>query len=177
MESDQQLIDSINKGNADSFEILYYRYRDWAYSLAWRFTGSHQDAQDILQNVFIYLLEKFPGFELTCTMTTFLYPVVKNLSLKLIHSKKRFTSIQNNQIDLPVPEKPDLVGNRAELTEVLAGLSLEHREVLLMRFVDDMKISEIAEALGESISTVKSRLYRALELLRQDSRMKKYFLE
>ncbi len=177
MESDRHLIDSLNKGNADAFETLYYRYRDWVYSLAWRFTGSQQDAQDILQSVFIYLLEKFPGFELSCAMTTFLYPVVKNLSLKLIHSKKRFISMQDNQIDLPVPEKPDVAGSRAELAEVLAVLSQEHREILLMRFVDDMLISEIAEALNESLSTVKSRLYRALELLRQDSRTKKYFLE
>ena len=177
MESDRQLIDSINKGNADAFETLYYRYRGWVYSLAWRFTGSQQDAQDVLQSAFTYLLEKFPGFELSCAMTTFLYPVVKNLSLKLLHSKKRFISMQNNQIELPVSEKPDANSSRAELAEVLAGLSRQHREVLLMRFVDDMMISEIAEALNESVSTVKSRLYRALELLRQDSRTKKYFLE
>ena len=65
MKSDRELIESINAGNPDAFEILYQRHRDWVYRLAWRFTGHHQDALDVLQETFTYLLQKFPGFELT----------------------------------------------------------------------------------------------------------------
>ena len=80
MESDQELIELANRGDSDAFEILYHRYRDWVYRLACRFTGNGQDALDVLQETFAYLLGKFPGFELTAAMTTFLYPVVKHLS-------------------------------------------------------------------------------------------------
>ena len=43
MDSDQELIELVNEGDADAFEALYYRYRDWVYRLAWRFTGNQQD--------------------------------------------------------------------------------------------------------------------------------------
>ena len=81
MESDEKLIELANKGDAEAFETLYYRYRDWVYHLAWRFTGNQEDALDVLQETFAYLLKKFPGFQLTASMTTFLYPVVKHISL------------------------------------------------------------------------------------------------
>ena len=64
MDSDQELIELVNEGDADAFEVLYRRYRDWVYHLAWRFTGSRQDALDVLQETFTYLLGKFPGLVL-----------------------------------------------------------------------------------------------------------------
>ena len=67
--------------------------------------------------------------------------------------------------------------NRSELAAVLNILSVEQREVLLMRFVDDMDLKEIAAALNIPIGTIKSRLHRALETLRQDGRTRNYFLE
>ena len=73
MKPDRELVDLANKGDSEAFEALYYRYRDWVYRLAWRFTGHQQDALDVLQDTFVYLLGKFPGFELTASMTTFLY--------------------------------------------------------------------------------------------------------
>ena len=88
MESDQQLIESINRGDSEAFEILYYRYRDWVYNLACRFTGNGTDSLDVLQETFTYLLNKFPGFRLRASMTTFLYPVVKHLAVN-INRKKR----------------------------------------------------------------------------------------
>jgi len=69
MDSDQELIELVNEGDADAFEALYRRYRDWVYHLAWRFTGNQQDALDVLQETFTYLLGKFPGFSLTASMT------------------------------------------------------------------------------------------------------------
>ncbi|HER34748.1 MAG TPA: RNA polymerase subunit sigma-24, partial [Halothiobacillaceae bacterium] len=80
MERDEELIERANRGDAEVFEELYRRYRDWVYRLAWRFTASEQDAQDVVQETFIYLLKKLPGFRLTASMTTFLYPAVKHLS-------------------------------------------------------------------------------------------------
>ena len=96
MESDEQLIESINKGDADAFETLYYRYRDWVYNLAWRFTGSQQDSLDVLQETFTYLLNKLPGLKLTASMTTFLYPVVRHIASNIRQKNRRFTSGEEN---------------------------------------------------------------------------------
>ena len=67
---DDQLLEQAAGGDADAFAALYRRHRDWVHRLAWRFTGNEQDALDILQETFIYLLQKLPGFRLTASMTT-----------------------------------------------------------------------------------------------------------
>ncbi len=56
MDSEKELMELVNEGDPDAFEALYYRYRDWVYRLAWRFTGNQQDTLDVLQETFIYLL-------------------------------------------------------------------------------------------------------------------------
>jgi RNA polymerase sigma-70 factor (ECF subfamily) len=95
MKSDRELIEAINKGQSDAFEVLYYRYRDWIYKLAWRFSGNQNDALDVLQETFTYFLGKFPGFELTASMTTFFYPVVKHISINIRIKNSRFVSDMN----------------------------------------------------------------------------------
>ena len=177
MDSDQELIELVNEGDADAFEALYYRYRDWIYHLAWRFTGNRQDTLDVLQETFTYLLGKFPGFSLTASMTTFLYPVVKHLSLAVRSKNRRFITDEEILSELPAPVLKDTQSSRSELASVLTVLPDEQREVLLMRFVDDMTLQEIATALNIPVGTVKSRLHHALNTLRQDSRTKDYFLE
>src|SRR5207253_4516862 len=79
--TDQDLIAAINRGDPEAFEELYFRYRDWVTRLAFRFTRNEDLALDVLQELFIYFLKKFPGFELRCELKTFLYPAVRNLSL------------------------------------------------------------------------------------------------
>lgn len=177
MQSDQELIDSVNKGDAEAFEALYYRYRDWVYRLAWRFTGSRDQALDVLQETFFYLLKKFPGFKLSCSMTTFLYPVVKHVALAIRRKASRTVSEDDALVEMPAPAATDGRVSRLELAAVLSGLAEEQREIVLMRFVDDMTLEELADALNIPVSTVKSRLYRGLEALRHDARTKDYFLK
>ena len=178
MKSDRQLIELANKGDQDAFEALYYRHRDWVYRLARRFTGNQQDALDVLQETFTYFLSKFPGFELTASMTTFLYPAVKHISTAIQARKRRFSSNNDVLNDLAAPgSEKQADRGRSELAAVLNILPEDQREILLMRFVDDMRLADIAGALDIPLSTAKSRLYHALETLRNDGRTKNYFLE
>src|SRR5688572_22496750 len=64
-QSDLELIAAINSGDEGSFEVLYRRYREWVVRLAYRFTGNEDLALDVLQETFLYFLQKFPGFVLT----------------------------------------------------------------------------------------------------------------
>jgi RNA polymerase sigma-70 factor (ECF subfamily) len=176
MESDRQLIESINQGDSEAFEILYYRYRDWVYNLAWRFTRNDSDSLDVLQETFTYLLNKFPGFSLRASMTTFLYPVVKHIAMNINRKNRRFSSGEDNLGKIPASEE-EPAEHRSELAAVLNVLPEKQREVLLMRFVDDMDLKEIATALNIPVGTIKSRLHRALETLRQDGRTRNYFLD
>jgi len=173
--TDQELVEAANRGDTAAFEALYLRYRDWTVRLAYRFAGNADDALDVLQDTFAYLLKKFPGFELTARMTTFLYPAVKHLALA--RRRRRHDPIPDDEhpeaMAVP-PAQPDAT-SRAELAAVLANLSAGQREVLLMRVVDGLSLDEIAQALAIPVGTVKSRLHNALESLRADPRAQRYF--
>ena len=158
--TDLQLAEAINSGDMDAFDVLYYRHRDWVMRLALRFTGHHDDALDVLQETFAYLVRKFPGFRLTSALTTFLYPAVKNLSIAARRKRRRSSGGDDELLLIAEPVQKDVAG-RDDLALLLARLSDAHREILLMRFVDDMTQPEIAAALELPLGTVKSRLHHA----------------
>lgn len=176
MESDEQLIEAINRGEGEAFESLYYRYRDWVYNIAWRFTANREDALDVLQDTFIYLMGKFPGFTLTASMKTFLYPTIKHQAMNVRRKRSKYTSDDHGLSELPAPELKE-GDSRSELVVVLNILPDEQREILLLRFVDGMELQEISVALNVPLGTVKSRLHRSLQTLREDNRTRDYFLE
>ena len=174
--SDQQLVEALNRGDVRAFDALYYRYRDWVVRLATRFTGNSDDALDVLQETFGYVFRKFPGFHLTAGMTTFLYPVVKNLSIAARRKRTRMASTE--ALDAPEPAAPaaaDPGRERDELAAAMASLPETHREVLLLRFVDGLSLQEIAAALEIPEGTVKSRIHNAISTLRTDERALRYF--
>src|SRR5262245_41258906 len=89
---DPVLVAAINDGDADAFEALYRRHRDWVVHLAYRFLGDRDLALDVTQETFLYLLKKFPGFRLTAQLRTFLYPAVRNLSITARRKSERMQS-------------------------------------------------------------------------------------
>ena len=174
--SDLELIDAVNEGESSAFDVLYLRHRDWVVNLAFRFTRDRDLALDVLQETFLYFLKKFPGFRLTAKLTTFFYPAVRNLSLTAVKKARRFQSDEEIGEHVEAPEEVAPVENqREQLAAVMSELSEEHREVLLLRFVEGMKMGEIAETMGIPTGTVKSRLHNALTALRKDERTRKFF--
>ncbi|MCF7958326.1 MAG: sigma-70 family RNA polymerase sigma factor, partial [Phycisphaerae bacterium] len=151
--------------------------RDWVYKLAWRFGRREDVASDVVQEVFSYLLWKFPGFVLTARMTTFLYPVVKHLTIAMIKKNQKIVlddELLDDAVAPPAVEGDDQ--RRAELAVVLGRLTARQREIILMRYVDGMTLEEIAEALEMPMGTVKSSLHRGLKALKEDSGCRRYFL-
>jgi len=174
--NDLELIAAINRGDAAAFEALYFRYREWVVGLAHRFTGDGDSALDVMQETFLYFLRKFPGFRLTASLKTFLYPAVRNLSIAARHKAGRYQATEADLERLEHTVAPDQAeAGPGDLAVVLARLSEEHREVLLLRFVDGLSLAEIAQATEIPLGTVKSRLHNALELLRQDEHTKEFF--
>ncbi|MEX0776499.1 MAG: sigma-70 family RNA polymerase sigma factor [Phycisphaeraceae bacterium] len=176
MLTDVQLIDAINVGGdagAAAFEILYRRYRDWVLAVAWRHTHDRDLSLDVLQDTFLYVLGKFPGFTLTCQFRTFLYPVIRHIAVTAQHKARRMRA-DPGAAALAAATPADPAGadpdGHDDLAAVLAQLPPGQREVLLLRFVDDLPLHEIATALGVPLGTVKSRLHQALATLRADPR-------
>ena len=112
----------------------------------------------------------------TAHLKTFLYPAIKNLSIAARRKAGRYQSTEaEQQILEQVAADTAVPGRTDDLGVALANLSAEHREVLLLRYVDGLSLAEIAEAVDVPLGTVKSRLHHALESLRQDKRAKQFF--
>ena len=174
--SDAALVAAINGGDPGAFETLYYRHRDWVVNIAFRFTGDRDLALDVLQETFLYFVRKFPGFNLTAQLKTFLYPAVRNLA---IAARRKTVRLQSSEADLAAMDtalttEPVLSRNEA-IRGALAVLSDEHREVLWLRFVDGLSLAEIGAAMEIPLGTVKSRLHNALDHLRSDTRTRSWF--
>lgn len=169
--SDAALIARINTGDVVAFETLYYRHRDWALRLARRFTGNDADALDVTQNTFVYLYRKFPGFTLTASLRTLLWTVVRSESLMVVRRRRRSIAIDASVLDLEA--KPQAADD--EIGAILGTLSVEHRQVILMRLVDELSTDEIAAALSVPAGTVKSRLHHAIAQLRASPAARRFF--
>lgn len=174
--SDQDLIAAINRGDPDAFEVLYFRYRDWVIGAAFRIAGDHGLSLDVLQETFLYLLRKFPGFRLTCGLKTFLYPAIRNLAMAAREKAARAQGSEPQwEVVEQLPGESADAGDNDALKAALSTLAAEHREVLLLRFVDGLSLAEIATALKIPLGTVKSRLHNGLQALRENPATKRFF--
>lgn len=177
-ETDQDLIDAANAGDAAAFERLYLRYRDWVTSLALRLGGDRETALDVMQETFIVLLRRFPGFELRAQLKTYLYPIVRGLVVTAGRTAQRERRALSRSAAAPPPAAAETAPENARaLARILEELGPAHREVVILRFADGLALQEIAEALGVPLGTVKSRLHHALRLLRESEATRQYFDE
>lgn len=183
--SDDDLVRAANAGEEAAFVALYLRYRDWVVALAFRLTASREEALDIAQEVFLWLLQLFPGFELRAKMKTVLYPAVRNGALTrgrresvMRDHRDSLAALATSQGSDPTMKDDTEARDRREaLQQALASLSDIHREILMLRFADELSLEEIALAVGLPLGTVKSRLHHALSTLRTDPQTKNFYFE
>jgi len=167
--SDGDLVRRAGAGDVGAFRALFERHQRWVANVAYRFCGSRDDALDVLQETFTYLHRKLPSLELVGKMTTFLYPVVKHRAFDLLRRRKRQARVSGGPEPLDSVAAPaeEPSGRDAEVREFLHGLPELQREVLVLRFIDELSYAEISDLLEVPIGTVKSRLHNALRLARQ----------
>ncbi|MEM1422552.1 MAG: RNA polymerase sigma factor [Planctomycetota bacterium] len=176
--TDEQLVEAVNRGDTHSFGVLYERHKLYCLRIARRYTPNETDAQDVVQEAFAWFLTRFPGFSLEAKLTTYLFPVVRNTAL----TKKR-----KGRREHPAGDAlPDTLGptsapqspageQRALIERVLAKLPEHQREVLLLRFADDLPLAKIAGLLDIPVGTVKSRLHLGIRALQDDPETAKHF--
>ena len=178
--TDADLVDVCNYGSAReaarAFQVLYDRHKDFVIRVALRFVHDHDCALDVLQETFSYLLRKFPpagpGLSLSARLTSLLYPVAKNCAITLLRKSERFPPSGELQPD-DLPSDP--VADQEDIEAALQELPDDRREVVILRFVDDLSLQEIAEVLRIPLGTVKSRLHLAIRQLRDSPNTKKFF--
>jgi RNA polymerase sigma-70 factor (ECF subfamily) len=171
--SDAELIAAAQRGDVAAFEFLYRRHRDWVARFAHRVAGTADDALDVLQETFLYVLRKLPELDLRARFTTFLWPVVKNLALQA--RRRRSTVAEPAAGSAPAVDDPEPHAHE-DLIAALGALPPAQRDAVLLRFVDGLTLEEIGARLAIPLGTVKSRLHAALATLRADPAARRWFL-
>ncbi|MCL2080750.1 MAG: sigma-70 family RNA polymerase sigma factor [Oscillospiraceae bacterium] len=166
-------------GDKAAFEELVIANQRGVYSLALRYTGNREDALDVSQEAFFRAYKGLAFFQGDCAFSTWLYRLTINAAIDALRRSKRksavpFSALGEPEQVLDIPddrgapdEKAELGELKEALAEALKTLSDEHRAVFILRAVHELSYTEIAEILDLEEGTVKSRLSRAREKLKQ----------
>lgn len=170
--SDGELISRFLQGEEASFSTLYARYYPRIYRYAITRLHMKQDAEDIVQDVFLRVIEKLSTFRgIDGAFAAWLFRIAQNRIVDLLRRKKRGEEAQRRQgleVDLnstPDDEVADVLLS-GHLTRLVAALSPARREIIDLRFDAELSIKETAQALGKAQGTVKALQFQAMQELR-----------
>lgn len=179
--TDIELVYATLHEDKNAFALIVDRYLDSVYQFAYRYVQDREEAEDVAQEAFVRAWKNLESFDTARNFKTWLFAIAKNAALDFLKKKKPllFSRIIEDEERLDSflapymgnAELPDEVFEgklaAAEMGRALDTLPPAYRTVLSMRYHDNLKFREIAEALGEPIDTVKSKHRRGLMLLRK----------
>ena len=145
----------------DRVAAYIVEHQDQFYRLAYSYVRSREDALDAVQNAVCRALEHCGSLRNEDALKTWFYRILVNECLMYLRKNRKLLPIQSLEQELAAPEQ----GNQ-DLHEAISQLPPHLRTIILLRFFEDMKLEEIARITRTNLSTVKSRLYKALKLLR-----------
>jgi RNA polymerase sigma-70 factor (ECF subfamily) len=156
--------------------IERYHYRLFRYLLC--LSGNRETAEDLFQETWLRVLERGTQYDGKSKFEAWLFTVARHLVIDLQRRRQfRFLDLLDAESDAQPPtivqDQPSALERVAQretsewVGAAMAGLPASYREVLVLRFQEDMALEEIAEVVSAPLPTVKSRLYRALEAMRQ----------
>ncbi len=174
--ADAEIVARVLKGDVQSYALLIEAYKGPVFNLAFRMTGSYQDADDLTQEIFIRAYSKLQQFDQDKIFFTWLYTLGINLIRN--HLKKKAKDVASHTTDHQFPE-PQTKGDESRegdfpsedsmrrLDENMQKLPVDLRESIILKFYQDLTFEEIATITGDSLSAVKMRVYGGLEKLKQ----------
>lgn len=170
---DGQIVESVLLGDKDAFGFLINRYQKQIFNLMFRMCGNHEDAADLTQETFIKAYSKIDTFKSNKKFFPWLYAIGINHARDHLRKNKIYTVELNGELsdrqsieEGRRSEKLDMAMDFNMLKGVVASLPLDYREAVMLRYYEDMSVSEIADALGTSVSGAKMRIHRALKKIR-----------
>ena len=182
MNRENELLKSASRGDMNAFRELVEANKKKVYYTALNFTGNHQSADDISQEVFLKLYRSLKNFRGDSQLSTWLYRVTVNTC---ISSKRKKTlpvlSIEENIHSLETGESLDITGTavnspekalekselKKHIEKALKNISNKERIVFILRHYRDLSLKEISEIMDISEGTVKSLLFRSVKKLRK----------
>jgi RNA polymerase sigma-70 factor (ECF subfamily) len=177
--SDEELVARSMGGDLDSFNQLVLRWERPIYALAYRVIGREEDARDVAQETFLRAFRALAGFKGQAKFSSWLYRITLNLCRDWIRRERRAPVAQAPEgVDLleiaasaePTETVEDLVSRRElgrAVAKAMATLPDEQRTAIVLKEYHGLTFQEIADLLDCPLSTVKTRLYQGLTVLRR----------
>jgi RNA polymerase sigma-70 factor (ECF subfamily) len=171
--SDQEIIDSVRKGNQADYSIIVDRYKDKAFSLLRRMLKNEFDAEEVLQDCYLKAYHSLGNFKGESKFSTWFYRIVYNTALTKLASKKRKIESEMSSLDdhLNLENGNDfIVSEKEDLTKFIYNLvnrlPERHSAIISMFYLDEMSCEEISEVMNITISNVKVMLHRSRNALK-----------
>ncbi|MBK1809623.1 RNA polymerase sigma factor [Clostridium sp. YIM B02505] len=169
---DEQLIQAVIKGDRESADFLVNKYYKIIYSFVYKLTQDYHISYDLTQEVFIKAIRSIKKYKHQDKLKAWLLAIASN-SVKDYFRKESREKLQVYDINLDIEdqcsnnslEKLEREENKEYLKRAIDALSLDMKEVIMLRYFYNMKISEISKITSTNESTVKTRLRRALKYL------------
>lgn len=167
------------EGDVDSFNQLILRWERPIYALAYRVIGREEDARDVVQDTFLRAFRALPGFKGEAKFSSWLYRIALNLCRDWIRRQRRTPTVPIPEgVDLaelasergPVESIEDLVARREisqAVAEAMQRLPEEQRTAIVLKEYHGLTFQEIADLQACPLSTIKTRLYQGLTVLRR----------
>jgi len=177
--SDRDLVATAVIGVEGSFEELVRRYQRPISAYVYRMVGNYESALDLTQEIFIKVYSSLRRYRSEFKFSTWIYKIAHNAAID--HLRRTATREQslvmgpeNDQFDLPIESKrlspeqeSERKERRGEIESVVRALPANYRELIILRHSQDLSYEEIVEVTGLPLGTVKNRLFRAREMMRQ----------
>jgi RNA polymerase sigma-70 factor (ECF subfamily) len=178
--TDEELVARSNGGDPDSFNELIRRWERPIYALAYRQIGREEDARDVCQETFLRAYRALKGFRGQSKFSSWLYRIAINLCRDWMRRERRAPVIQPPEdvdlMDLAAAREPfESIEDRIARNDLsraveraMAVLSEEQRAAIVLKEYHGLTFQEIADLVGCPLSTVKTRLYQGLTVLRRE---------
>lgn len=177
--SDEALVQQAREGDFDAFEKLFERHRSLVYRFAYQVVGKRDDAEDIVQDVFVKAYQNLHRYRDEAKFTTWLLRITTNLSTDRVRMSQRRHALEQQEAEgalawmmNSVPEDANPVENlererRANLLrQAIQELPEHHRQVIMMRDLQELEYADMAALLGTTVGGAKLRVLRARRALR-----------
>lgn len=172
LDSENIIIKRAQNGNPEAFGLLYDHYHEQIYRFIYLKTNQKEDAEDLTHQVFLQAFRKIKDYkDYGFPFSSWLYRIARNEVIDFYRSKKNSVSLEDisNILKIEDDKKNDL-DFKIQLEEVkkaILRLKPEYQDVIIMRFIDDLSIKEVAKILDKSEGAVKLIQHRAIIALKK----------
>lgn len=173
---ERELIARLQKRDEAAFEELIRQYEKKVYTLCFRMCGNSEDAEEAAQDAFLALWRGIDRFRQESSLSTWIYRLATNACIDTLRRRKKQSgsvSLDDEELFVDAvdtsPQPQETVEHREAqklLQEGLSALQEEYRKVLILREIEGLSYTEIAESASIELGTVKSRISRGRSLLR-----------